>query len=140
MSGHNRTDGVDQRFRLHVFQQVTRGPLAKRLEDIAFVIVNRENDNFDQREDFLELLRCRHAVLHGHVDVHKHDVRFQLIAQLNNLNPVSAFAHDLEIILHVDDPFDSFPKKLVIVGQYQLHGLARDHCHRHLLLLSILRT
>ncbi|MNW62213.1 hypothetical protein D3C74_403310 [compost metagenome] len=41
MSFTDRTDSIDQRFRLHILQQVSIGPLAQCFKHIALIIMNR---------------------------------------------------------------------------------------------------
>ncbi|MNJ57828.1 hypothetical protein D3C77_534360 [compost metagenome] len=51
------TNCIDERFRLHIFEQITGGSFAERLKYIALIIVDRQNNNFHLWKR-LAKLRC----------------------------------------------------------------------------------
>ncbi|CDN43507.1 hypothetical protein BN871_DB_00040 [Paenibacillus sp. P22] len=127
MSLHHRTDRIDQRLRLHVLQKIPRRALAQSFEHVALVVMKREDDDLDMRKHVPEPLRCHNPVLDRHIDVHKHDFRLVLIAELQNLNSVAAFPDHFQVLFHVQDALQAFPEKLVIVGNQQF-DLALASC------------
>ena len=53
----------------------------------------------------------------GHLDVHEHDVRIELLRELDRLGAVPRLADDLEVGLGLEDQAEARPHELLVVGQ-----------------------
>ncbi|MNI73340.1 hypothetical protein D3C73_1293410 [compost metagenome] len=79
--------------------------------------MDRQNNNFDIREQLTQFLCCFNPVLDWHVDVHQDDVWFLLIAEFEHLNPIATFPDDLNVVLHIQNAFKPFTEQLMIISQ-----------------------
>ena len=59
----------------------------------------------------------------GHLDVHEHDIRIELLRELDRLGAVSGLANDLEVGFGLEYQAEARPHELLVVSQ--------QHAHRH---------
>jgi len=119
-------DGSDrpQHFRRPaLLQDVAHRSGAQQLLQVAVVGVSGERDDLDLRARFANGLSCAQTVHARHRDIHDDHVGTESCGLLHGRLPVGRLGHDLHIRLRVEDGFQPFTDRFVIVGEKdaQLH-------------------
>ena len=60
---------------------------------------------------------CLDAVEHRHADVHQQHVRRALLGEAHGLLAVGGLAHDLDVVLGIEQGGESGPDEFLVVGQ-----------------------
>src|SRR3989442_1026649 len=105
-----------QIFRLQILQQIPIGAGAHRLQDVAFVVGNRQHDAAGARVRLLDALQGRDARHSLHVQIDQHDVRRDLARQLDPARAVAGFTDELQVGVRLDQLRHAAPEQGVVVS------------------------
>ena len=97
-------------------EHVTRGAGLQRLEQVALVVVHRENQHARVGEVRTDLASRLQPGQPRHPDIENAEVRTRGQRLLDCLDPVCGLRHDLETRLALEQQLDSRPDDAVVVG------------------------
>jgi len=119
-------DGADRAGHLverDVLEQVAAGPGPDRLEQVVFLVADRQHDDLRARRDFLGRPARLDAAALRHPDVHEHHIGQRLAGHGHCLGPVAGLADDVDVVLFRENHLQATPEQGVIIGDQHPDGI-----------------
>lgn len=109
--------GLEQIFRLHIFQQVAVRATLERRHHILFMIRDAK-DHYASGERFFPQLVERFQTVHArHVEIEQDQIGIKRFGKLNALFAIAGFANDGDIGCHADQLFNASTQHRMVVDQ-----------------------
>ena len=118
----HRPDRLGHLVQRDVLQQIAAGAGADRLEQILFLVTDRQHDDLRARHDILGGAAGFDAAALGHPDVHEHDVGQRLPGHGHRLGAVARLPDQVDVILLLEDHLQAAAEQRVIIRDQHPDG------------------
>ena len=109
-------DGVDQIFKVGVFEDVASGSGLEAPVDVFVGVVGGDDDDVGVGTGFTDAADGIDAFQVGHAQVHQGDIGLVLLMQLDGFKAVAGLGDDLEVVLEGEDGDDALADDAVVFG------------------------
>jgi hypothetical protein len=106
-----------------VLEQIAAGTRPDGLEQVLFLVADRQHDDLGARGCLFHGPACLDAAALGHPDVHQHHIGQRLGGLQLRLGPVARLADQFDVVLFVEDHLKPAPEQRVIVSDQHADGL-----------------
>jgi len=103
LAAMDRPDRLRDLVERQVLEQVTARAGPDGLEEILFLVADRQHDDLGARRDLLHRPAGLDSAAAGHPDVHQDDIRERFASLLDGLGSVTGLADQLDVVLLVQD-------------------------------------
>ena len=119
----HRPDRLGHLVQRDVLQQVAAGARPDRLEQVLFLVADRQHHDLRARRDLLGRPARLDAAALRHPDVHEHDVGQRLAGHGHRLGPVARLPDQIDVVLFLQDHLQAAPEQRMIIGDQHPDGL-----------------
>jgi uncharacterized protein YcaQ len=119
----HRADRLGHLVQRDVLQQVAAGPGPDRLEQVLFLVADRQHDDLGAGRDLLGRPARLDAAAPGHPDVHEHHVGQGLAGHGHRLGAVARLPDQVDVVLFGENHLQAAPEQRVIVRNQHPDGI-----------------
>ena len=119
----HRADRLGHLVQRDVLQQVAAGARPDRLEQVLFLVADRQDHDLRAGRDLLDGAARLDATALRHPDVHEHDVGQRFAGHGHRLGPVARLPDQVDVVLLVEDHLQAAPEQRVVIRDQYADGL-----------------
>jgi hypothetical protein len=121
----HRPDRVGHLIQRDVLQQVAAGARPDRLEQVLFLVADRQHHDLRARRDLLGRPARLDAAALRHPDVHEHDIGQRFAGHGHRLGPVARLSDHVNVVLLGEDHLQAAAEQRMIIRDQHPDGIRR---------------